>query len=92
MFEYEATGMSFNENAKIANGGVEWSQSLSFKIPVIDRTTEVDKLNYKDYCVIFRDRQNVLRLMGLWNGATIETTSQAVYMTEYTFNTRFIVQ
>tara|TARA_R110000744_G_scaffold365541_1_gene474378 strand:- start:61 stop:564 length:504 start_codon:yes stop_codon:yes gene_type:complete len=75
VYEYEASQMSFSENAKITDGGVEWSQSLSFKIPVIDRNTEVNKLNYKDYCVIFRDRQNVLRLMGLWNGATIETSS-----------------
>ena len=75
VFEYKAQGISFSENAKITTGGVEWSQSLSFKIPVMDRLTEINKLNYKDYCVIFRDRQNNLRLMGLWNGATVETSA-----------------
>lgn len=75
VFEYEATGISFSENAKITAGGVEWLQSLSFKIPVIDRLSEIDRLNYKDYCIIFRDRQGVLRILGLFNGATVETSS-----------------
>jgi len=75
VFEYKAQGISFSENAKITTGGVEWSQSLSFKIPVLDRDTEINKLNYMDYCVIFKDRQNNLRIIGLFNGATIETSS-----------------
>jgi hypothetical protein len=75
VFEYKAQGISFSEDAKITTGGVEWSQSLSFKIPVLDRDTEINKLNYMDYCVIFKDRQNNLRIVGLFNGATIETSS-----------------
>ncbi len=75
VFEYKAQGISFSENAKITDGGVEWSQSLSFKIPVLDRDSEISKLNYMDYCVIFKDRQKNLRVIGLFNGATIETSS-----------------
>ena len=75
VYEYKAQSISFNENAKITNGGVEWSQSLSFKIPLINSNIEVNKLNYMDYCIIFKDRQGVLRLMGLWNGATVESSS-----------------
>ena len=75
VFEYEAQGISFSEDAKITTGGVEWSQSLSFSIPVMDVNSQINKLNYKDYCVIFRDRQDNLRVIGLFNGATIETSS-----------------
>jgi len=75
VFEYKAQGISFSEDAKITDGGVEWSQSLSFKIPVLDRDSEINKLNYMDYCIIFKDRQNNLRIVGLFNGATIETSS-----------------
>tara|TARA_R110000744_G_scaffold362293_1_gene470321 strand:+ start:83 stop:586 length:504 start_codon:yes stop_codon:yes gene_type:complete len=75
VFEYEASNISFNESSKITTGGVEWTQSLSFKIPVVDRFVEINKLNYRDYCIIFKDRQGNLRFMGLFNGATIETSS-----------------
>jgi len=75
VFEYKAQGISFSEDAKITDGGVEWSQSLSFKIPVLDRDSEINKLNYMDYCIIFKDRQKNLRIIGLFNGATIETSS-----------------
>lgn len=75
VFEYEAQAIAFSENAKITTGGVEWSQSLSFTIPVMDVNSQINKLNYKDYCIIFRDRQDNLRIIGLFNGATIETSS-----------------
>ena len=75
VFEYKAQGISFSEDAKITTGGVEWSQSLSFKIPILDRDIEINKLNYMDYCIIFKDRQKNLRVVGLFNGATIETSS-----------------
>ena len=75
VYEYKATGIAFNESSKITNGGVEWTQSLSFKIPVMDRASEIHKLNYKDYCIIFKDMKGNYRFMGLFNGATIETSS-----------------
>lgn len=75
VFEYEAQSIGFTENSKITNGGVEWSQDLSFKIPVTDVLSEIYKLPYQDYCVIFKDRQGLLRFMGLMNGATIETSN-----------------
>ena len=30
IYEYDAVNISYSENATISNGGIEWSQSLSF--------------------------------------------------------------
>ena len=73
--KYEIFGASFNENSKIAQGGVEWTQTVSFKAHRLAETSELHKLTYKDYCVLIRDRNGLYRVVGLWNGATAKVTS-----------------
>ena len=73
--KYEIFGASFNENSKIAQGGVEWSQTVSFKAHRLAETSELYKLTLKDYCVLIRDRNGLYRIIGVWNGATANVTS-----------------
>ena len=72
--KYEVLGSTFNESSKIAQGGVEWNQTVSFRAPRLTSLSELYKLTLKDYCVIIRDRNGLYRMIGLWNGATANVT------------------
>jgi len=68
-------GASFSESSKIAQGGVEWTQTVSFRVHELYLTRELHKLTYKDYCAVIRDRNGLYRIIGIWNGATANVTS-----------------
>ena len=71
IYEYDAVNISYSENATISNGGIEWSQNLSFTLPDSDVFLNAYKLMYKDYCAIFLDRNGNYRIIGLWNGGEV---------------------
>ena len=71
IYEYEAVNISYSENASITNGGVEWSQDLSFTIPRSFVDLNVYKLMRQDYCAIILDRNGNYRIIGLWNGGEV---------------------
>lgn len=71
IYEYEAVNISFTENATITNGGIEWSQNLSFTLPRSFEALNAFKLMYQDYCAIILDRNGNYRLIGLWNGGEV---------------------
>jgi len=71
IYEYEAVNISFTENATITNGGIEWSQNLSFTLPRSFEALNAFKLMYQDYCAIILDRNGKYRLIGLWNGGEV---------------------
>ena len=71
IYEYEAVNISFTENATITNGGIEWSQDLSFTLPRSFETLNAFKLMYQDYSAIILDRNGNYRLIGLWNGGEV---------------------
>ena len=71
IYEYEAVNISFTENATITNGGIEWSQDLSFTLPRSFETLNAFKLMYQDYSAIILDRNGNYRIIGLWNGGEV---------------------
>lgn len=71
IYEYEAVNISYTENATITNGGIEWSQDLSFTLPRSFEALNAFKLMYQDYCAIILDRNGNYRLIGLWNGGEV---------------------
>jgi len=71
IYEYEAVNITFTENATITNGGIEWSQDLSFTLPRSFETLNAFKLMYQDYSAIILDRNGNYRIIGLWNGGEV---------------------
>jgi len=69
VFEIDATGMSYSETSSVDKGNIEWSQTVSFKVPETTSSSEIYKLLNKDYFVITLDNIGNYRIIGLWNGA-----------------------
>ena len=75
-YEYEAQNMSFTESTSLKNGGVEWSQKLSFTITESNELSEIYKLANQDYSAVILDRNGNYRFIGMRNGG--EVTVNAV--------------
>ena len=74
---YEAENISFSESTSVKNGGVEWSQDLSFTITESSVDSEVYKLANQDYSAVILDRNGNYRFIGMRNGGevTVKSTS-----------------
>lgn len=75
-YEYEAQNMSFTESTSLKDGGVEWSQKLSFTITESNELSEIYKLANQDYSAVILDRNGNYRFIGMRNGG--EVTVNAV--------------
>ena len=75
-YQYEAQNISFTESTALQNGGVEWTQKLSFTITESDELSEVYKLPNQDYSAVVLDRNGKYRFIGMRNGG--EVTVNAV--------------
>jgi len=74
-YEYEAEGMAFAESTAVVNGGVEWTQKLTFTLTESSEDSQVHLLPSKDYSAVILDRNGDYRFIGMRNGA--EVTVQA---------------
>ena len=76
-FQYEAQNISFTESTALQNGGVEWTQKLSFTITESSELSEVYKLPNQDYSAVVLDRNGKYRFIGMRNGGevTVNATS-----------------
>lgn len=54
------------------DGGKYYDQAITFQIPGLVDTPQLEKLMRKDYRIIFRDRNGRMRLMGAYNGLTAD--------------------
>ena len=76
-FLYEAENISLSQSTSLKDGGVEWSQTLSFTLTQSDKDSEVYKLVNKDYSAIILDRNGDYRFIGMRNGGevTVQTST-----------------
>lgn len=74
-YEFEAEGMSFSESTSVVNGGVEWTQNLSFKLTKSSEDSQVHLLPNKDYSAVILDRNGDYRFIGMRNGAEVTVSS-----------------
>ena len=77
VYEYEAENISLSQSTSLKDGGVEWSQTLSFTLTQSDKDSEVYKLVNKDYSAIILDRNGDYRFIGMRNGGevTVQTST-----------------
>jgi len=76
VFYYDAVNESYSETSNNDSGGVFYSQSLSFDIPVTTPQSEAYKLVKKDYRAIILDRLGNYRILGLYNGLEASLTNE----------------
>jgi len=74
-FQYEAQNISFTESTALQNGGVEWTQKLSFTITESSELSEVYKLPNQDYSAVILDRNGKYRFIGMRNGGEVTVNS-----------------
>ena len=72
---YEAENVSFTESTSVKNGGVEWTQKLSFTITKSDSSSEIYRLVKKDYSAVILDRNGNYRFIGMRNGSEVTINS-----------------
>ena len=77
VYDFQAVGISFTESTSLSNGGVEWSQNVSFTIPKTNESSEIYRLMRQDYCAIYVDRNGNYRIIGLYNGAEVSINAQS---------------
>jgi hypothetical protein len=76
-FAYEAENISFTESTSVKNGGVEWTQKLSFIVTDANVSSEVYKLPNKDYSAVILDRNGNYRFIGMRNGAEVTVNASS---------------
>lgn len=76
VFYYDAVNESYSETSNNDSGGVFYSQSLSFDIPVTTPQSEAYKLVKIDYRAIILDRLGNYRILGLYNGLEASLTNE----------------
>ena len=80
---------TFSELQKENDGGKYYEQNVSFNLSIIqdgDDAYYVNNLMKKDYRVLFKDRNGLLRIMGLYNGISIESIRQTTGGAKTDFN------
>lgn len=77
VYDFQAVQISFTESTALLNGGVEWTQNVSFTIPETSNVSEVYRLMRQDYCAIYVDRNGNYRIVGLYNGAEVSINAQS---------------
>jgi hypothetical protein len=75
VFNFDAVSESYTESSNNDSGGVYYSQSLSFDIPVTTPISEAYRLVKKDYRAIILDRIGNYRILGLYNGLEATLTN-----------------
>ena len=76
LYDLYSVSSSFTENTEIEGGSVAWNQSFSIDIPKMEVASEIYKLSYKDYRAIYIDRNNNIRILGLYNGLEAQITQE----------------
>tara|TARA_R110000765_G_scaffold39168_1_gene85310 strand:+ start:357 stop:1247 length:891 start_codon:yes stop_codon:yes gene_type:complete len=72
---YEAENISFTESTSVKDGGVEWTQRLSFTVVGTSLSSEVYKLPNKDYSAVILDRNGNYRFIGMRNGGEVSVSA-----------------
>ena len=76
-YEWQAQNISFTESTSVKNGGVEWTQKLSFTITESNILSEVYKLPNKDYSAVILDRNGNYRFIGMRNGGEVTVNASS---------------
>ena len=76
-YQYEAQNIQFSEATSLQNGGVEWTQKLSFTITESDELSEVYKLANQDYSAVVLDRNGKYRFIGMRNGGEVSVNASS---------------
>ena len=76
-YEWQAENISFTESTSVKNGGVEWTQKLSFTITESNILSEVYKLPNKDYSAVILDRNGNYRFIGMRNGGEVTVNASS---------------
>ena len=76
-YEWQAQNISFTESTSVKNGGVEWTQKLSFIVTDSNVSSEVYKLPNKDYSAVILDRNGNYRFIGMRNGAEVTVNASS---------------
>lgn len=74
-YQFDGENMSFTESTSLKDGGVEWTQKLSFTITKSSSNSEVFKLVNKDYSAVILDRNGDYRFIGMRNGGEVSVSS-----------------
>ena len=76
-YQYEAQNIQFSEATSLQNGGVEWTQKLSFTITESNELSEVYKLANQDYSAVVLDRNGKYRFIGMRNGGEVSVNASS---------------
>ena len=76
LFSLHSVSTNFNETIEIEGGSVAWNQSFSIEFPKMALSSEIYKFSFKDYRAIYIDRNNNIRILGLYNGLESQITQE----------------
>ena len=76
IFRFFLESTNFTNPMQEDAGGKFYNENLSLTLPKIEVNTELTKLLFKDHRVIVRDRNDIYRLLGAFNGGIFDNLNQ----------------
>ena len=76
VFSVYSVGANFTETTQVDGGAVSWKQNFTIDIPKSSVDSEVYRFVNKRYRAMFIDRNNNVRMLGLYNGLEASITEE----------------